>query len=220
MFEEIFKTIKTKYKDLGLSEVYLKVVAKRLAKAVKEETEIEEAVAELEDELKFQQSQNDLLRTLKSQVEKMEKGEKGGSEAPKKKDDEGKTKKEETGVNSETPEWAKTLMSSYEMLASEIKGLKEERTNESNGQRLISKLKDLGVNENFYSLLIEGKTFQNDEEIEAFAVSVKEKENAYLQGLKDKDFVDSAGGGQSGLGSERDKVSVDVQAFVEEKYKQ
>lgn len=70
MFEQILKELKTKYKNLGLSEEYLKVIAKRLAKTVKEESEIEEAVADLEDEMKFQQSQNDAIRTLKTQAPK------------------------------------------------------------------------------------------------------------------------------------------------------
>ena len=219
MFEEILKELKTKYKDLGLSEVYLKVVAKRLAKTVKEETEIEGAVAELEDELKYQQSQNDLLRTLKSQVEKMEKGEKGGNVNPDKKDGDEKGK-EESNPNEDVPGWAKVLTTGYEALTAEIKGLKEEKTNQSNSQKLISKLKDLGANEDFYALLIEDKTFQNDEEIEVFAVSIKEKEDAYLQNLKNKGLVKSAGGGQSGSGDGEGKVSADVQAFVKDKYEQ
>lgn len=54
MFEQIFKALKTKYNDLGLGDVFLKVIAKRLAKTVKEESEIEQAVTDLEDEMKFQ----------------------------------------------------------------------------------------------------------------------------------------------------------------------
>ncbi|MDO4764285.1 MAG: hypothetical protein Q4A00_07905 [Flavobacteriaceae bacterium] len=72
MFEPILKELKTKYKDLGLSENYLKVVAKRLARTVKEESEISEAVAEVEDEVKFQQSQDDAVRTLKKKLKDFE----------------------------------------------------------------------------------------------------------------------------------------------------
>ena len=40
MFEQILKELKTKYKDLGLSENVLKATAEFLSGAVKEESEI------------------------------------------------------------------------------------------------------------------------------------------------------------------------------------
>ena len=56
MFEQILKELKTKYKDLGLSENVLKATAEFLGGAVKEESEIESAVAGVEGMLKVQQS--------------------------------------------------------------------------------------------------------------------------------------------------------------------
>ncbi len=44
MFEKILNELKTKCKHLGLSEKILKVQAKKLAKSVKEENEIESAL--------------------------------------------------------------------------------------------------------------------------------------------------------------------------------
>ena len=70
MFEQILKELKTKYANLGLSEAILKVKANQLAKTVKEESEIENAVIGVEDDLKVIQSINDSFRTKLTELEK------------------------------------------------------------------------------------------------------------------------------------------------------
>lgn len=213
LLEQILKELKTKYKDLGLGDDYLKVIAKRLAKTVKEESEISDAVADLEDEMKFQQSQNDTLRTLKNQVKKFEEGEKN-QEVKNKSQEPREEKREERSENQEVmPVWAKALIDSNKALSEKLETLEKEKISQSNGQKLISKLKELGVNENFYTLQIEGKTFQNDEEIEAFASAIKEKETSFLQSISNVKLGNVT---PPIMGSEavEGQVSADVQAFV------
>lgn len=212
MFEQILKELKTKYKNLGLSEEYLKVIAKRLAKTVKEESEIEEAVADLEDEMKFQQSQNDTIRTLKTQVKKFEEG---GKQDPPKKEEK---KKEDPPKEEEMPAWAKAFKESIETLSGKLENQEKEKINQTNEQKLISKLKELGVNEFFYKSQITGRVFENEEQIIEFANTIKENEDAYKQAVNDTKLkgVEPPKGGIENV---KGQVSADVQSFINENFK-
>ena len=70
MKENILKQLKTKYKDLGLSQSALNGVAELLSKTVKEESEIEAAVSGVEGLLKGMQSETDRLRTELAEARK------------------------------------------------------------------------------------------------------------------------------------------------------
>ena len=181
MFEQILKGLKTKYKDLGLSENVLKATAEFLSGAVKEESEIETAVAGVEGMLKVQQSI------------------------------------EEPKPNEEMPEWAKKLMEGFTAVSQKVEGFEKDKQNLSNEQKLISKLKELGVNENFYKLQIAGRTFQNDEEIETFANSVKEAEAGFLQQLNDTKLGDVKPPSFGGKDIKAEEISPDVQAYIKQK---
>lgn len=207
MFEQILAELKTKYKNLGLSENYLKVVARRLTKTVKEENEISDAVAEVEDEMKIQQSQEDAIRTLKTQIKKLEEG--GKQDPPKK--EEGK---KEDPPKEEIPAWAKTLIESNKALSDKLDNVEKEKIQQTNEQKLISKLKELGVNENFYRLQIVGKTFENDEQISDFANLIKENEDAYLQATNNTRLQNQEPP-KFGTNVKENEVSSEVQAFIE-----
>ena len=51
--EKLLQALKTKYAHLGLDEAILKAIATRLANAVKEESEIENAVKGVEEKLSY-----------------------------------------------------------------------------------------------------------------------------------------------------------------------
>ena len=210
MFEQILKGLKTKYKDLGLSENVLKATAEFLSGAVKEESEIESAVAGVEGILKVQQSIADQNRTYKSKIEELEKS-KPAEPAPK------EPKKEEPEPSEEMPEWAKKLMEGFTAVTQKVEGFEKDKQNLSNEQKLISKLKELGVNENFYKLQIAGRTFQNDEEIETFANSVKEAEAGFLQQLNDAKLGDVNPPSFGGKNIKAEEISPDVQAYIKQK---
>ena len=115
------------------------------------------------------------------------------------------------------PEWAKKLMEGFTAVSQEVEGFKKDKQNLSNEQKLISKLKELGVNENFYKLQIAGRTFQNDEEIETFANSVKEAEAGYLQQLNDTKLGDVKPPSFGGKNIKAEEISPDVQAYLKQK---
>lgn len=215
MFEQILKALKTKYKDLGLGEIVLKVYANKLAKTVKEENEIETAVAEVEDELKLHQSYADQIRTQKAELDKLKAGkpQEGGEPtppAPK------PAPKPEGG--DDVPAWADAIIKSNEALTAQVTALQAERKNQSNGEKLISKLKELGVNESFYKMSIQGKQFETDEEINAFANSLKEAEDEYLQSTNNGRLKDTENP-SFGSGLKGDEVSPAVQAMFKTEQK-
>ena len=209
MFEQILKELKTKYKDLGLSENVLKATAEFLSRAVKEESEIETAVAGVEEMLKVQQSIADQNRTYKAKIEELEKR-KTAEPTP-------KEPKEEPKPNEEMPEWAKKLMEGFTAVTQKVEGFEKDKQNLSNEQKLISKLNALGVNENFYKHQIAGRTFQNDEEIEIFANSVKDAEAGFLQQLNDTKLGDVNPPSFGGNNVKAGEVSPDVQAYIKQK---
>lgn len=206
MFEKILLELKNKYKDLGLSENILKAYAKKLAKAVKEESEIESAVEDVEDDLRIYQSLADQNRTLKREIEALTKTE-GGEKKP----EEEKPKEEE---KKEDP-----MLEILKQLKDEIAGIKSEKINQTNAQKLTAKLQELGVKENFYKHQITGKTFENDDQITDFATALKTDYDALIQDITNKDLEKTAGksfGSGEGTG---EKVSADVENYIKSKFK-
>lgn len=195
MYKQILKSLKTKYKSMGLDESYLKVVAKRIAKTVKEESEIEEAVNDVSDELALAQSQADQARTMKKQLDELKKlleaKDEGGQdpkENPKKEPEEGGNPKPNDGEN-KVPEWAKALSVTVKSLSKDLNDLHAEKANQTNKQKLLNELKELGVKESFYKFHIKDKTFENDSDITEFASSLKESQEDFLQENADEDIA-------------------------------
>nr|ELB0069477.1 hypothetical protein [Elizabethkingia anophelis]ELB1894304.1 hypothetical protein [Elizabethkingia anophelis] len=212
MFDKILSGLKTKYKDLGLSETILKVTAETLAKTVEKEEDIETAVAGVEGQMKIYQSFADQNRTLQTEITNLKKA----SNSEEKKEEEKKEgeEKKETG-GEEVPAWAKAIIDSNKAILEKQNQLDAEKVNKTNAEKLVSKLKELGVNESFYSLHL-GKTFEKEDEIDAFANTVKEAEDKYLQDtsnekLKSKDVP------LFGQTTKEGEVSPDVQALIDSK---
>lgn len=213
MFDKILALLKTKYKDLGLSETILKVTAESLAKTVEKEEDIETAVAGVEGQMKIYQSFADQNRTLQTEIINLKKAGEGKSEEKKEEKKEGEEKKETGGE--EVPAWAKAIIDSNKAILEKQNQLDADKVNKTNAEKLVSKLKELGVNESFYSLHL-GKTFEKDDEIDAFATTVKEAEDKYLQDtsnekLKSKDVP------LFGQTTKEGEVSPDVQALIDSK---
>ena len=212
MFDKILPLLKTKYKDLGLSETILKVTAESLAKTVEKEEDIETAVAGVEGQMKIYQSFADQNRTLQTEITNLKKA--GNSEEKKEEEKKEGEEKKETG-GEEVPAWAKAIIDSNKAILEKQNQLDAEKVNKTNAEKLVSKLKELGVKESFYSLHL-GKTFEKEDEIDAFATTVKEAEDKYLQDtsnekLKSKDVP------LFGQTTKEGEVSPDVQALIDSK---
>lgn len=178
--EKILQALKTKYAHLGLEESILKAIATRLASAVKEESEIENAVKGVEDEVKLLQSVADKGRTSLSKAE----------EARKKLEKELEEERAKSNPNPptpptepkpyEVPAWAKNLVEAVNNQGKVIEAFQAEKQQQSAKERFLNQLKTQGVSEPFYKHHL-GRTFKDDEEMNAFVNELKADEQAFLQ---------------------------------------
>ena len=215
MFEKILTELKTKYKNYGLSETILKAKAKQLAKAVNTEEEIEEAVAGVEDDLAIFQSFADQNRTLAKKLEDLEKG-KGGDPKPA---DPADPKPNDPVPTGDVPEWAKAIIESNKALTENLTALQQKEAQQTNAQKLQSKLEELKVSKSYLDLLPQSPTemnFQTDEEIELFATGLKSKSDVYEQSISNGLLSQTAKPLFGEAGKEGD-VSPEVQALIDSK---
>lgn len=178
MFEKILTELKTKYKNLGLSETILKAKAKQIEKAVKTEEEIAEAVAGVEDDLAIFQSFADQNRTLATKIAELEKG-KGSGKTDDEPDD--KADKDKDKPAGEVPAWAQAIIDSNKTLSESLIAIKAKETAETNAQKLQAKLTELKVPQSFLKLIPQDKVFATDEEINAYATEIKTNADAIFQ---------------------------------------
>ena len=183
MVDKLLQSLKTKYAHLGLKESVLKVIATRLATTVKDDTEIENAVKSVEEEVKLLQSVADEGRTSLSKAE----------EARKKLEKELEDMRAKSNPNpqnpptpstepkpDEMPEWAKRLEEVVNKQNETIAAFQAEKQQQSAKERFLNQLKMQGVSETFYKHHL-GRTFKDDEEMNAFVSELKADEQAFLQ---------------------------------------
>lgn len=215
MFEKILSELKTKYKNLGLSETILKVMAETLAKTVETEEQITDAVAGVEGQMKIYQSFADQNRTLAKKLEEIEKG-KGANPEPNP-NPEPQPNPNPTGEPE--PAWAKALREQMEKQNELITGIQQKEIAQTNAQKLQSKLDELKVSKSIQALIPSNLTFENDEAIEAYANEMKVKSDAIAQ-----EFGNAALGGMTkptlfGATVKEGEVSPEVKARIDAKNK-
>lgn len=213
MFEKILSELKTKYKNLGLSETILKVMAETLAKTVETEEQITDAVAGVEGQMKIYQSFADQNRTLQTEITNLKKSSEGKKEE-KSENKEGEEKKES---GDQEPAWAKALREQMEKQNELITGIQQKEIAQTNAQKLQSKLDELKVSKSIQALIPSNLTFENDEAIEAYANEMKVKSDAIAQ-----EFGNAALGGMTkptlfSATVKEGEVSPEVQAIIDSK---
>lgn len=213
MFEKILSELKTKYKNLGLSETILKAKAKQIEKAVKTEEEITDAVAAVEEDLAIIQSITDQNRTLAKKIEEIEKG-KGANPEPNPNPD---PQPNPNPTGEPEPAWAKALREQMEKQNELITGIQQKEIAQTNAQKLQSKLDELKVSKSIQALIPSNLTFENDEAIEAYASEMKVKSDAIAQ-----EFGNAALGGMTkptlfSATVKEGEVSPEVQAIIDSK---
>lgn len=220
MVDKLLQSLKTKYAHLGLEENILKAIATRLANAVKEESEIENAVKGVEEEVKLLQSVADKGRTSLTKAEearkKLEKEleEERAKSNPKPQNPPTPPKEPKPD---EMPEWAKSLVEAVKKQNETIAAFQEEKQQQSAKERFINQLKTQGVSEPFYKHHL-GRTFKDDEEMNAFVNELKADEQAFLQAQTNTQ-LSSLSGSVLGGGKDNNGVSADVQAYINETFK-
>ena len=220
MVDKLLQSLKTKYAHLGLEENILKAIATRLVNAVKEESEIENAVKGVEDEVKLLQSVADKGRTSLSKAEearkKLEKEleEERAKSNPRPQNPPTPPKEPKPD---EMPEWAKSLLEAVNNQGKAIQAFQEEKQQQTAKERFINQLKTQGVSEPFYKHHL-GRTFKDDEEMNAFVNELKADEQAFLQAQTNTQ-LSSLSGSVLGGGKDNNGVSADVQAYINETFK-
>ena len=220
MVDKLLQLLKTKYAHLGLKESVLKVIATRLATTVKDDTEIENAVKSVEEEVKLLQSVADEGRTSLSKAE----------EARKKLEKELEEERAKSNQNpqnpptpstepkpDEMPAWAKSLVEVVNKQKETIAALQAEKQQQSAKERFLNQLKTQGVSETFYKHHL-GRTFKDDEEMNAFVSELKADEQAFLQ-TQANAGLSSLSGSVLGAGKDNNGVSADVQAYINDNFK-
>ena len=218
--EKLLQALKTKYAHLGLDEAILKAIATRLANAVKEESEIENAVKGVEEEVKLLQSVADKGRTSLTKAEearkKLEKEleEERAKSNPKPQNPPTPPKEPKPD---EMPEWAKNILEAVTNQGKAIQAFQEEKQQQTAKERFLNQLKTQGVSEPFYKHHL-GRTFKDDTEMDAFVSELKADEQAFLQ-TQANTGLSSHSSNVFGGGTDANGVSADVQAFINEKFK-
>ena len=217
MVDKLLQSLKTKYAHLGLEESVLKAIATRLATAVKEEIEIENAVKGVEEEVKLLQSVADKGRTSLSKAEEARKKlEKELEEARAKSNPNPHTPSTEPKPD-EIPTWAKGLLETVTNQGKAIQAFQAEKQQQTAKERFLNQLKAQGVSEPFYKHHL-GRTFKDDTEMDAFVSELKADEQAFLQ-TQANTGLSSHSGNVFGGGTDANGVSADVQAYINEKFK-
>lgn len=221
MFEKILQELKTKYKNLGLSEIILKAKAKQIEKAVKTEEEIADAVAGVEADMEIFQSLADQNRTLANDFKKFKEAGEGKTEEQKAAEEKAAKEKEEAEKkqSGDVPEWAKAIIESNKTLSESLTEMKTKEAQQTNAQKLQTKLDELKVSKSYLDLLPQSpteRTFQNDEEIAAFATDLKSKSDAYEQSLANGALGSSAKP-LFGEATQEGGVSAAMQAYKDSK---
>ena len=220
LMEKILQSLKTKYAHLGLEENILKAIATRLANAVKEESEIENAIKGVEDEVKLLQSVADKGRTSLSKAEEARK-------KLEKELEEARAKSNQNPQNpptpptdpkpDEVPAWAKSLVEAVNKQNETIAAFQAEKQQQSAKERFLNQLKTQGVSETFYKRHLE-RTFKDDEEMNAFVNELKADEQAFLQ-TQANAGLSYLSGSVLGGGKDNNGVSADVQAYINDNFK-
>ena len=217
MLEKILQALKTKYAHLGLEEQILKAIATRLAAAVKDDTEIENTVKGVEEEVKLLQSVADKGRTSLTKAEEARKKlEKELEEMRAKSNPNPPTPPTEPKPD-EMPEWARGLLQAVEKQNETIAAFQAEKQQPTAKERFLGQLKAQGVSEPFYKHHL-GRTFKDDAEMDAFVNELKADEQAFLQ-TQANTGLSSHSSNVLGGGTDANGVSADVQAYINETFK-
>lgn len=185
MYSKILAQLRAKFP--GTQVKLLERVAKVLAKTVTEEDQVQTAVDEA----------GELVTEMADFVQK--EGDRRASEAIKKhteskgnEDDED----EEEGAagqkspskkkNSDVPEWAKTLLETSRILNERIAAFEAQNAAKAQSERLTGIFTEKKIPASFYKHAIAGRTFKDEDELNAFAATIESSWAEHQQELADR----------------------------------
>jgi hypothetical protein len=216
MREKILAQLVSKFP--GVSKKFLGLWADKLTPKVTEESQIQGVIDELD---KLPIPITDLATEFQKEGDtRVTEAEKKWLKNPPKKDDpktDPTPKKEGDTTTDDAPAWAKSLIESNQKLSQTVENLQKEKTQSTIREKISSneKLKEVPA-----VLWNKRALPEKEEDVEAFIEDVVKDHTAFTQDLADKGFAQvskpvvgtpaKAGGGQ-------EKVSTDMQAYLNEK---
>ncbi|WP_262246964.1 hypothetical protein [Parapedobacter soli] len=196
MKEKILAALKTKHasviKEKGLGEKALLGIAAMLAITTKEESEIETVVSSdgVVEALTSIQGEVDSRVTDAVKKAKAEKKPEGGDGNTKPKNEDPNDKGGDD--DEKVPAWAKGLVEKLDNATKELEAFKAEKTAKTLNQRITDALKEKKVDEDYIKDQLDGRTFDSEEDADAFAEKVEKSWGALKQKFADQKLGEGA----------------------------
>lgn len=182
MKQKIIAQLKAYLKTLGvknLSQARIDAIADKLALKITDETTIDARLEELNEVLPFADiaKDDDRLRTLEAKSKEKPKDTPPVDTPP---------VDTPPAVPDDAPAYVKQILDSNKMLLDKVTALEAGRTAETQTSKLVAILQEKKVPEAYYKIAVAGKTFKDDAELEAFAVTIAESYTEFNQGETNK----------------------------------
>lgn len=218
--EEILALLKAKF--MGVSDAILSRVAEKLAKTATEETNLDELV----EGVTFQSvidSYGDARATeaTNSAVSNYEKkhGLKDGKaieiQTPANPDN-GGADNQQTDLQKQV---AEAIAAGLKPLKDELQALKSEKQTQTHMSTLLSRFKDKKIDEDFYAEALEGRVFDSDEDVEAFASRIETRWATYSQKLADEG-LERMGAPAGGSEAKKGEISAELKERLDRNSKE
>lgn len=167
MKEFILNFLKNKYKTLGFTDKAFDGVATFLAKTITKEEDVEAGTEGIESLLKAFQSDvdkrvTDAINKTKTELAKKDEGN----------DDPDKDKDKNKKPDTETPDWAKAVITKLEATEAKLAQMEGKTKTETHLTTLKSKLAEANVPEKFYTPIIKGREMKEEADVEALATDI------------------------------------------------
>ena len=212
MKQKILAKLVLKYK--GLSKQLLGLIADKMVAKVTEESEIEGAIAELDDMLipvpeyaKLLQQEGDRRVTeAKKSFQKPTEPNEEEDDDPEEQDDKSKAKSKSKGGNDPIAK----LTQMVHNLTTEVTTFKQKEQQQTLSQKLSAALKEKKIPE----VLMKGRVIEKEEDLETIIAEIEADHTALKQELNNEVLAGGGrpiiGGGQS---ADKTKVAADIEAW-------
>jgi len=212
MKEKILAMLRAKYKNVHSD--LLDRVAVTMAKTVTKEEDIQAAI-DAQDGFITEMADYSQKEADRRVTEALKKKTDDSEAAKKKAEEDAAAEAAKQHQGKDVPEWAKALIDSNKALSDKLAAIEAGKSHEALSSKLISQLKEKGVDETFYTPAIAGRQFKDEAEINALTETLHEAHVKHIQALTDKGL----GGGKplTPNPGNTDKVNPIVAQMVAEK---
>lgn len=205
MKEKIKERLRAKFAGVNLSQKRIDEISTRLEGKITEESEIDGALDTANEYYPFADiaKEDDRVRTL---------------EALSKKTPQDPPQKPEETEDKNTPEWAKSLVSTVTDLKAKLDVYEQKENKQTSIQKAIAKLKEKNIPDSFSKIAIKNLNANSDEEIESF---VSEIESSFTE-FQQSQNIEKVNGSEKPFASGKspDTVKKDIEEWAKKKQPQ